>query len=41
MKTLNISDLDVATFEISDKVTREAVWPCTGCLSGCGINPPA
>lgn len=41
MKTLNISDLDVASFEISDKVTFEAKWPCTGCLSGCGINPPA
>jgi hypothetical protein len=42
MKTrLNVAELDVSSFEITEVVAREAVWPCTGCVSGCGINPPA
>ncbi|HEY0016367.1 MAG TPA: hypothetical protein VGC13_08615 [Longimicrobium sp.] len=41
--TLNPEDLKVSSFETSaaDKVAHEAVWPCTGCMSGCGIQPPA
>jgi hypothetical protein len=40
---LDVEDLQVTTYSTSD---REALAPgggycCTGCVSGCGINPTA
>lgn len=46
-KRLKIEDLDVASFAISSEALAASQKPiidiycCTGCASGCGINPTA
>lgn len=41
MKKLTLDALTITTFATEDQVTHAAKWPCTGCVSGCGILPPA
>ena len=50
MATLNVESLQVVSFETSSEPTTSTVYSaplgpggycCTGCDSGCGINPTA
>lgn len=40
--TLDPDSLEVSSFETSEKLgTGGTIFCCTGCVSGCGINPTA
>lgn len=42
---LNVEDLQVSSYSIDEKSAISPIGPggycCTGCVSGCGINPTA